>query len=664
MPKGKVGIGLARRKEVSELVLPLAPEREAPSLRITLVATGLVALFAFLIPINDLYLRNTPLAGNLLPTNTVLVLLLFSVVVNPLLRWVAPRFVFRPSELAALWALMVIPSGIAMAGFWRYILPQIANLLYSASPFNRWDTLLLPYAPDWLVVLDKVTVRGFYEGNQGVIVWDGWLKPLGFWVPFGVVLLFATFCLAALVRRQWVEHEHFTFPLVQLPYELVRQPSVGQTFPPLLAARPFWLGFLFSVGFHTLCGLQLYFPSVPAVRRIRRLGEYLTGFPWDSISGTFLNIYPAGVGLTYLLTTEVAFSLWFFFVLERMQQIVFAYYGWTALGMSATDFVQFQQVGAVIGLLVIVAWAAKSHWRKVIDKAIGRLQEVGDEDEALPYPLAFWGLAGANVFLVAWLVMRGVSWLLAVTFIVMALGFYLAAAWIASNGGLVMVQMRILPHDPVWALLGSRRFSPRDILVSFLLQKAFTYDLRETLMPSVLNALKITDLTNLRRRSVMLWGMGLVALAIPISLFSWMRLCYTHGGANLEGSTFQWHALHPYLLMVQAIDLGIQPNLVRTMGMVVGFSVFVGCFALRWLFVRFPLHPMGLIVCRGWAMENLWLMVLLGWLLKGLVVRYGGLTAYHGLRPLFLGLVLGDLVVGGIFGLVGAFTRKGYIVLP
>jgi len=115
-----------------------------------------------------------------------------------------------------------------------------------------------------------------------------------------------------------------------------------------------------------------------------------------SISGTFLNIYPAGVGLTYLLTTEVAFSLWFFFVLERMQQIVFAYYGWTALGMSATDFVQFQQVGAVIGLLVIVAWAAKSHWRKVIDKAIGRLQEVGDEDEALPYPLAFWGLAGGE----------------------------------------------------------------------------------------------------------------------------------------------------------------------------------------------------------------------------------------------------------------------------
>jgi len=655
------------RERLKRQVLPLKAEEtgKALSLRSKLLATFFVALFAFIIPINDLYLRNTPLAGNLLPTNTVLVLLFFVLLVNPLLLKFSPRFAFRPDELASLWALMVIPSGIAMAGFWRYILPQIANLLYSASPVNRWDTLLLPYAPDWLVVLDKVTVRGFYEGNAGRIVWDGWLKPFGFWLPFGCALLFATICLASLIRRQWTEHEHFTFPLVQLPHELVRMPPSNSLLPPLFGARPFWLGFLFSVGFHALCGLNTYFPSVPAVRRIRRLGEYLTGFPWDSISGTFLNIYPAGVGLTYLLANEIAFSLWFFFVAERLQQILFARYGWTALGMSATDFVQFQQVGAVIGLLFVILWAGKTYWRKVLAKSLGMEKEPRDADEPLPYPLAFWGLVAAAVFLVAWLVARRVSWVLALTFVPMALGFYLAASWIASNGGMLMVQMRILPHDPIWALLGSRRFSPRDIIVSFLLQKAFTYDLRETLMPSLLNAMKMADLTGLSKRSLTLWGMVMIAVAIPVSLYSWMRLCYTHGGANLEGSTFlQWHALHPYLLMVQAIDPGIEPNLVRSLGLAVGFVVFVGCFALRRQLVWFPLHPMGLIVCRGWAMENLWLMVLLGWAVKGLVVRYGGMSAYQGLKPLFLGLVLGDLTMGGVFGLAGAFTRKGYSVLP
>ncbi len=639
--------------------------KEKPSHRALALSTFLVVLSAFIIPINDLYLRNTPLAGNLLPTNTILVLLFFAIFVNPILSKFFPKMAFRPAELAAIWALMVIPSGIAMAGFWRYILPQIANLLYSASPVNRWDTLLLPYAPDWLVVLDKVTVRGFYEGNAGRIVWDGWLKPFGFWIPFGCALLLATICLASLIRRQWTEHEHFTFPLVQLPYELVRTSASNSLFPPLFSARPFWLGFLFSTGFHTLCGLNTYFPSVPAVRRIRRLGEYLTGSPWDSISGTFLNIYPAAVGLTYLLANEIAFSLWFFFVAERLQQILFARYGWTALGMSATDFVQFQQVGAVTGLLVVIFWAGKAYWRKVLAKAVGQLKEHEDQDEPLPYPLAFWGLITASVFLVLWLVARKVSLVLAVTFVVMALGFYLAASWIASNGGMLMVQMRILPHDPVWALVGSRRFSPRDIIVSFLLQKAFTYDLRETLMPSLLNAMKMADLTNLSKRSLMLWGMVMLSIAVPVALYSWMRLCYTHGGVNLEGSTFlQWHAIHPYLLMVQAIDPGIQPNFVRSLGLVVGLVVFVGCFALRRQLVWFPLHPMGLIVCRGWAMENLWLMILLGWAIKGLVVRYGGLGAYQGLKPLFLGLVLGDLTMGGVFGLVGAITRKGYSVLP
>ncbi len=647
------------------LELRESERKEKMSSRVIAVAVFFVALFAFIIPINDLYLRNTPLAGNLLPTNTVLVLLVFALLINPILRKFSPNLSFRPAELASLWALMVIPSGLAMAGFWRYILPQIANLLYSASPVNRWDTLLLPHAPDWLVVLDKVTVRGFYEGNAGRIIWDGWIKPFSFWLPFGCALLFATICLASLIRRQWVEHEHFTFPLVQLPYELVRTPASNSTLPPLFYARPFWLGFLFSACFHTFCGLNTHFPSVPAVRRIRRLGEYLTGFPWDSISGTFLNIYPAGVGLTYLLANEIAFSLWFFFVAERLQQILFARYGWTALGMSATDFVQFQQVGAVIGLLVVILWAGKVYWRKVLAKAVGKLKEHGDGDEPLPYPLAFWGLIAAVVFLISWLVVRKVSWILAVTFVLMALGFYLAAAWIASNGGMLMVQMRVLPHDPIWALVGSRRFSPRDIIVSFLLQKAFTYDLRETLMPSLLNTMKMADLTNLSKRSLTLWGMAMISVAIPVALFSWMRICYTHGGANLEGSTFlQWHALHPYLLMVQAIDPGIQPNFVRSLGLVVGFSVFVGCFTLRRQLVWFPLHPMGLIVCRGWAMENLWLMILLGWAIKGLIVRYGGMSAYQGLKPLFLGLVLGDLAMGGVFGLVGAFTRKGYSVLP
>ena len=319
----------------------------------------------------------------------MVVLLICVFLLNPLLRLLAPRYALRPHELAALWALLVIPSGIPSAGLWRYIIPQLPNLLHRASAANRWDELLIPHAPSWLVLTDKAAAKGFYEGTGGRILWDAWITPLSFWLPFAFALFFAVFCLATLLRRQWTEREQFTFPLVQLPYELTKEPPSGRTLPPLLYNLPLWVGFFASALLHTLCGLNTYFPSVPAIRRFRSLGEYLTGFPWDTIAGTGLHIYPTAIGLTYLLTTEVTFSLWFFYVLERLQQLLFALYGWTGLGYSATDFVQYQQVGAVLGLLVIVVYAARGHWRQVALKAFGRLRELDDGDEPLPYAVAF-----------------------------------------------------------------------------------------------------------------------------------------------------------------------------------------------------------------------------------------------------------------------------------
>jgi hypothetical protein len=650
---------------VRPLVVPTpTTERWAPTLRVTAIALALVALFAYLTPYNDYDLANTFVAGNLLPTSSMVVLLVCVFLINPLLRLLAPRRALRPYELAALWALLVIPSGIPAAGLWRYIIPQLPNLLYRASAANRWDELLIPNAPAWLVLTDKAAAKGFYEGAGGRILWDAWITPLSFWLPFAFALFFAVFCLATLLRRQWTEREQFTFPLVQLPYELTREPSSGKALPPLLYNLPLWVGFFASALLHTLCGLNTYFPSVPAIRRFRSLGEYLTGFPWDAIAGTGLHIYPAAIGLTYLLTTEVAFSLWFFYVLERLQQLLFAFYGWTGLGYSATDFVQYQQVGAVLGLLVIVVYAARGHWRQVALKALGRLRHLDDSDEPLPYAVAFWGFVLTTVALFAVLVGLGMNPLLAATFLLMAFGFYLAVSWIATNGGMVMVQMRILPFDPLVALFGTKRFDARSILTMCLLQEAFTYDQRETLMPSLLNAMKMGQLAGLRLRPLMAWGAAGIVIAAFVSLYAWLKLGYTKGAVTLtKTATFFWHANFPYMLAAQYINPGMDANSFRVTGMVVGLVGFIGLFLLRWHF-SLPLHPVGWIVCRGWAMEQFWLMILLGWAAKALIVRYGGLTGYRAMRPFFLGIVLGDLTMAGIFTIVGFLTQKGYPVMP
>ncbi|HID07922.1 MAG TPA: hypothetical protein EYP10_12335, partial [Armatimonadetes bacterium] len=409
---------------------------------------------------------------------------------------------------------------------------------------------------------------------------------MSFWLPFSFALFFCVWCIATLVRRQWMEREQFTFPLVQLPYELTREPSLGRVFPPLFYNFPLWIGVGISALIHTLCGLQVYYPSVPAFRRSRILGEYLRGFPWDAIRWTGFYIYPAAIGLTYLLTSEVAFSLWFFYLLERAQQILFAYRGWTGRGFSASEFVQYQQVGAVIGLLAIITYAARTHWREIWLKAIGKMPELDDSDEPLPYPIAFWGLAFISLLLWLLLICLGVHPLLAANFLLMSYGFYLAVSWIATNGGMVMVQMRILPMDTIIAVLGSKRFSARSIIISCLLQEAHAYDLRETLMPSLLNAMKMADLTQVRKRPLLQIGMIGVIIAAFVSLYAWLNLCYTKGAVTLtKTATFNWHANYPWRLAGQYIDPGEQPNTFHITGMVVGLGIFVWLYIMRLQFI-------------------------------------------------------------------------------
>jgi hypothetical protein len=200
----------------AEPLLPAGEAKAGKAFGLTgrslLIAFAFVLLFAYITPYNDYDLANTFVAGNLLPTSSMVVLLLCVFIVNPFLRRFARRFALRSEELAAIWAIIVIASGIPAAGLWRYIIPQLPNLFYRASAANRWDELLIPHAPAWLVVTDKAAAKGFYEGTGGRILWDAWLTPLAFWLPFAFGLFFAVFCLATLLRKQWMEREQFTFP--------------------------------------------------------------------------------------------------------------------------------------------------------------------------------------------------------------------------------------------------------------------------------------------------------------------------------------------------------------------------------------------------------------------------------------------------------------------
>jgi len=50
------------------------------------------------------------------------------------------------------------------------------------------------------------------------------------------------------------------------------------------------------------------------------------------------------------------------------------------------------------------------------------------------------------------------------------------------------------------------------------------------------------------------------------------------------------------------------------------------------------------LVWDTYAAWQVWTSFLVGWIGKSLIVRFGGGRAYQALKPLFLGLILGELV--------------------
>jgi hypothetical protein len=64
-------------------------------------------------------------------------------------------------------------------------------------------------------------------------------------------------------------------------------------------------------------------------------------------------------------------------------------------------------------------------------------------------------------------------------------------------------------------------------------------------------------------------------------------------------------------------------------------------------------------------MDYFWFCFFVAWVAKALIIRFGGMKAHNSAVPFFLGLILGDYVVGSLWSLYGPLehlqTYKIYI---
>ena len=78
---------------------------------------------------------------------------------------------------------------------------------------------------------------------------------------------------------------------------------------------------------------------------------------------------------------------------------------------------------------------------------------------------------------------------------------------------------------------------------------------------------------------------------------------------------------------------------------------------LRRLWTSCPFHPLGLVVATSYPVWIIWFSLFLGWMAKVLVLRYGGSQLYARLKPVAIGLIVGDLMGYAIQFICVAGTR-------
>ena len=147
---------------------------------------------------------------------------------NYLLRRFVPRLALAQSELVIVYLMLSIASGITGHDMLEILVPMLGHAFRFATPENEWQQLFVQFLPKWLTVSDPSLLHGYYEGELPLYTVEtllGWATPVLWWTAFITVLIFGMLCINIIVRKQWIEHEKLSYPIIQLPLQLTETPQ-------------------------------------------------------------------------------------------------------------------------------------------------------------------------------------------------------------------------------------------------------------------------------------------------------------------------------------------------------------------------------------------------------------------------------------------------------
>lgn len=624
------------------------------SVRAVVIGTVLSIFLNLACPYSVLVMHSAGLTSDYITAGAMMLLFVLVLGVNPVLKLVCRRQALSSAELILIYIMMVVASAIPTWGLVTNLFHILTRPFYYATPENAWSEIIVPHIPMWIAPHEPEVAYYFYNGlpRGEAVPWRSWVMPLFWWMAVMIAVYYVMICLMVMVRRQWVEHERLTFPLIHPPMEILSG-NDQQIVPSAFKTLKFWIPFVFAFFIISNRAIRYRHPEFPEIT----LNTWLPFFRrrvWINFYWNF-----AIMGMTYFINLDVAASLWIFHLLSKIELGVFTTVGFRLGGRhhwltGSCPAAAHQGMGAVVVLSAVVLWRARHHLRGVFRKALFNASDVDDSDEIMSYRSAVVGTIVGLVFICGWYQAAGMSWLSAGIFLAAAYLIFFAVTRVIAVGGIGFTAAPMLPQ--VFMVYG---FGPQFVGQKGLVQMAFQYswaaEYRTSVMTSSINGMKLAQGRAVRPGRVCIAMVVAMIAGMAGAVWITMHLNYTRGGANMRQFGVPTLA---YNFAEYYIKNPIESRWIwgRWGFTAIGAVVMWGLVFLRHHFAWWPVHYIGFVVGHSWVMGVAWWSVFLGWLAKLIIMRFGGAVAYRRCMPIFLGLIFGQLMCGGLWMLWDAIA--------
>jgi hypothetical protein len=505
---------------------------------------------------------------------------------------------------------------------------------YFASAENEWPTYTLPNLPAWLLPSNAGDAMGmFYRGAPPHIgfPWAVWLGPLFWWMGLIAAILVCCFCLGVVLRKQWSERERLSYPLVQVTMLLVEEPGFGDYFPRFFYDRLFWAGFglgavvvLWNVTGH-------FFPGMPVFSFMNQKNPLPLGRGFPDL---FIRFDFYVICFAYFTSLDVLLSMWFFHLLATLQTGLTNRVGIPSGTASMNNY----------GLAVFVVWglwSARSHFRDVWQKAIGRAPDVDDSTELASYRSCVLGISISGLFIYLWLLGIGMGPGTAGVYLFSSLVLYLGMAKIVALSGLVSLRGSDTTGITK-GLIGTWNMSDRSIAATDLMLAMYSWA-KGFCMPGAANASKAAERANGAAslgRAVLL--SAIVSLMACLAVTLWLGY-FGIGAENFGSYDFTNGNRHSYGYTVIAIkNKATEERSWWGPGWgLVGAGITAILIVLNHRVSWWPLHPVGFTVSNQYPTRASFFSIFVAWGCKLVLIRVGGMALYNRSRVFFIGLLIG-----------------------